>query len=201
MEKFFGILSALIVFASYPIYGIRVWQGKIVPNIASWTIFVIISISICLSYNASGATENALVTYGPLIGCSAILIITLLRSKEKKLSLLDSICLGLGILSIILWGVTKQDKSLVQYSLYLALFTDLIGLIPTIVFLAKHPEKDRPAMWVVFSVGYFFSIFAIKDNNFVNWILPIFMVIVPSSIWIPLIVYRVKNNTPLKYWI
>jgi len=201
MEKFFGVLSAVIVLASYPVYGLRVWQRKITPNIASWTIFVIISIGIFLSYASSGAKENSLVTIGPLVGCSAILVLTLIRSKEKRLSILDWTCLILGLIAIVFWFLTKQNPSLVQYALYLALFADLIGLIPTIVFLSKHPEEDRPAMWLIFSVGYFFSMFAIKENTFANWILPLFMVIVPSFIWIPLIKYRLKNNIPVKEWI
>jgi len=101
----------------------------------------------------------------------------------------------------VFWYLTKQNPSLVQYALYLALFADLIGLIPIIAGVIKNPTIDRPAMWMVFSFGYFFSIFAISDSTFVNWMLPIFMVIIPSLVWIPLVSYRIKNKIPIKEWI
>jgi len=202
MEKFFGILSALIVLASYPAYMIRVWQRKIVPNISSWVIFVLISIALCLSsYSSSGAGQNSWVTLGPLVGCTGILILALMRSKERSLTRFDKACLILGCLSITLWFFTRQSRELVQFALYLGIFTDFIGILPSMNFLTKHPEKDRPAMWVIFSVGYLLSMFAITENTFTNWVLPSFMVVAPALVWIPLVKYRLKNKIPIQEWI
>jgi len=201
METVFGILSAIIVFLSYPVYVYRIWQRKIIPNIASWSIFVIISVAIFLSYASSGAKENALTTYGPMIGCGIIFLVSLLRSKEKTINKLDILCIFFGCTSILTWYFTKDAKQTAQFALYLALLADFIGIIPSIIFLNKHPEKDRPAMWIIFSLGYFLTIFAIKDHTVSNWVLPIFMVIIPSFCWIPLIRYRIKNKIPIKEWV
>jgi len=202
MEKFFGILSVLVVIASYPVYILRIWQRKIVPNISSWVIFVLVSIVLSLSsFSSSGASINSWVTVGPLVGCSAIVIVALMRSKEKSLTKLDFVCLILGILSIIFWFFTKESKGLVQFALYLGILTDFIGLLPSISFLNKYPEKDRPAMWFIFSLGYFFSMFAITENTFANWFLPSFMVLAPALVWVPLIKYRLKNKISIKEWV
>lgn len=169
MEKFFGVFSSVIVFLCYPIYITRVWQRKINPNISSWTIWVIMSVAICLSsFSSSGGGENSWVTIGATIGCIGVLISALLRSKEKSMNTFDIVCLILGISSIVLWGFTKQSKELVQYALYLGVLADFIGLLPSANFLSKNPEKDRPAMWIVFSLGYFFSVFAITENTIAN---------------------------------
>jgi hypothetical protein len=111
-QKLFGVLSAVIVLASYPPYIIRVWQRKIVPNIASWIIFVLVSIAIALSsYASSGAGVNSWVTLGPLLGCTIVLIIALIRSKEKSLTKFDIICLILGIISIAFWmSLSKAEN-------------------------------------------------------------------------------------------
>jgi hypothetical protein len=202
MEKFFGILSALIVLASYPPYVIRVWQRKIVPNISSWVIFALVSIALCLSsFSSSGASINSWVTVGPLVGCSGIVIVALMRSKERSLTKIDLVCLILGILSIIFWFFTKERRELVQFALYIGILTDFIGLVPSIIFLAKYPEKDRPFLWIIFSFGYFLSMFTIKENTFANWFLPSFMVLAPALVWFHLVKYRIKNNIPLKEWI
>jgi len=200
--KFFGILSALVVLASYPVYIVRIWQRKIVPNISSWTIFVIVSVALCLSsYSSSGAGTNSWVTLGPLIGCLAILISALIRSKEKSIKIFDIVCLLSAILSIAFWYFTRQNRELVQYALYLGILTDFIGLLPSINFLTKNPEKDRPAMWFIFSIGYLLSMPAITEHTFANWFLPSFMVVAPAFVWVPLMKYRVKNKIPIREWI
>jgi hypothetical protein len=202
MEKFFGILSALVVLASYPAYIIRVWQRKIVPNISSWAIFALISVALCLSsYSSSGAGKNSWVTLGPLAGCTVIFIIALMRSKEKSVTRFDVVCLVLAIASLTLWYFTRQSKEWAQYSLYLGIFTDFMGIVPSVNFLSKNPEKDRPAIWVIFSLGYFLSMFAITENTFANWALPTFMVVAPALVWVPLVKYRLKNGIPIKEWI
>lgn len=202
MEKFFGILSALVVLASYPVYIVRIWQRKIVPNISSWTIFSLLSVAFFLSSrSSSGAGINSWVTFGPMIGCTATLITALLRSNEKSFTRFDLTCLILGILSISFWFFTKQNRELVQFALYTAIVADFIGILPSAKFLTKYPEKDRPTMWIIFSLGYFFSMFAIKENTFANWILPLFMVIAPALVWVPLVKYRLKNRIPIQEWI
>ena len=99
--EFFAVLSALVVLASYPAYIIRIWQRKIIPNLASWSIFVVISLAFLLAFKSSGAKENGWVTWGPLIGCSVILVVTLFRSPEKIMTRTDIICLILGVVSIV----------------------------------------------------------------------------------------------------
>lgn len=202
MEKFFGILSAAIVLASYPVYIIRIWQKKIIPNIASWTIFVLVSFSIFLaSFSSSGSGTNSWVTIGPMVGCTIILLSAIMNSKEKAMGKFDLICLILAVISIALWFFTKQSRELVQFALYLGIFADFLGILPSIKFLTKSPEKDRPGMWFIFSIGYLISMFAITENTFANWVLPSFMVVAPALVWIPLVKYRIKNNIPLKEWV
>jgi len=202
MEKFFGILSALIVLASYPPYIIRIWQRKIVPNLSSWTIFTLVSFALCLSsYSSSGAGANSWVTLGPLVGCSAILIVGFFRSNEKSLTRFDIVCLILGIASIIFWFFTKQSRDMVQFALYTGILADFMGLLPSIRFLKKNPDKDRPFLWIIFSFGYLLSMFTIKDNTLANWFLPSFMVLAPALVWFHLVKYRIKNKIPIKEWI
>jgi hypothetical protein len=230
MEKFFGILSAIIVLASYPVYILRIWQRKIIPNISSWTIFVLVSVALCLSSFASGGKENSWVTFGPLLGCTVILISALIVSKEKSMTKFDITCLVLACVSISLWFVSKQGEWIIEIiiysgvfpnlpnlmwalpgvnfltqnpesSLYLGIFTDFMGIVPSINFLSKNPEKDRPGMWIIFSIGYFLSMFAITENTFANWVLPSFMVVAPALVWFHLVKYRLKNKIPLKEWI
>jgi hypothetical protein len=129
------------------------------------------------------------------------LIIAIFRSKVISVNGFDLVCLILGTFSIVLWYFTRQSKELAQYALYLSLLADFIGILPTAKFLYKNPEKDRPAMWIIFSLGYLFSMFAITENTFSNWVLPAFMFFAPALVWIPLLQYRIKNKIPLCEWI
>lgn len=198
-EAFFAILSATIVFISYLPYAIRVWRRDITPKLASWIIFVLISFALILSYDDSGAKENLFVTYGPFIGCSAILIILLLRCRKKGIGKSGVFCLILGAIALVLWYFTEQEYA--KYALYLAILADLAGMYPSIKGAIQEPWKDRPAMWFFFGVGYSIIFFAITDHTFSNWVLPVFMTVIPATVWGPLVRYRIKNKIPIKEWI
>jgi len=201
MKETFALLSALVVLLSYPVYGWRIYRREIETNIASWSMFVLISVTFLLTYSASGAEENLIVTYGPVLGTTCILLVSLFRTKNLSLTKTDWVCVGITISSLVAWYFTKESKELAQYALYLALLADGVAIIPTIVFLRKNPKKDRPLMWMIFSFGYFLAIFSIKDHTFANYSLPVFMVVLPAFVWWPLLKYRIANKIPLKRWI
>jgi len=100
-----------------------------------------------------------------------------------------------------LWSYAYGDKELSAYALVLAIIGDLCAAIPTIKFLWKNPDRDRPFAWGCFALGYGLSILAITENTFSNYILPIYMACGASTVTSILAYYRLKNKIPLREWI
>jgi hypothetical protein len=50
-------------------------------------------------------------------------------------------------------------------------------------------------------MGYALNMFAIKEPTFANYVLPVYMIFMAMGIAMPLIMYRIRNNVPMKEWI
>ncbi|MBT4376728.1 hypothetical protein HOD29_05115 [archaeon] len=203
-QAFFGQLSGVIVFLALIPYAIRVGakdeEKRITPNLASWFVFIAISAAICLSYWSSGAKDNLYPALAMLIADLIVIMIAFIKKNKAKMGKLDWVCISIGVASIALWYFTR-NSGIVFLALFLAMFADLVGIIPTAKNAMKKPKSDRPFMWFMFGLGYCLSLFSITEHTFVNYSLPVFMTLIPIPIWLPLVNYRIKNNIPFKEWI
>lgn len=197
-----GLISGGLVTISVIPYSIRTWQGKIHPNITSWSLWAIIGLAILLTYRSSGADANV---WPAVFGFTNPLLITILasikKSKWEKLNNVEWICLVIGLTSLAMWLGMRQSRTLVQYALYAAILADAVAAIPTVVFVWHQPDGDRPFAWGLFAVGYGLAMLAITEHTFANWSLPLYMLLGSSSITAILAAYRIKQKAPLKEWI
>ena len=197
-----GLVSGLLVIISVIPYGIRTYQGKVQPNLTSWSLWTLIGLLLLITYKSSGAEANV---WPAVFGFTNPLLITVLvlrrQCKWKKPNSVELACLVFGLLSLGLWLKVRESKELVQYALYLAIVADACASIPTIIFFWTQPDGDRPFDWCFFAVGYGLVIFAITERTLANYILPLYMFIGALSIALPLILHRWKQKTPLSEWV
>lgn len=202
MKDLVGLISGILVFASIIPYGIRTYQGKIKPNMTSWTIWSVVGFALLLTYKSSGAGANV---WPAVFGCLNPTIITLFalrhRNKWEKATWIDKSCLILGIMAIIAWCFVHNNKTMATYTLYVSIAADACASIPTIYLVWRKPEVDRPFAWILFAVGYGLGALAITEHTLANYILPMYMMIGTLFISIPLVLYRVKQKTPLREWL
>lgn len=197
-----GLISGLLVVASIIPYSIRTYQGKIQPNLMSWSLWTLIGLALLLTYKSSGAEANV---WPVVFGFTNPLLITIIilrrQSRWIKPNRFEVACLVFGLLSIGLWLGVRENKEMAQYALYLAIVADLFAAIPTIVFVWMQPNGDRPFAWALFAVGYGLAIFSITEHTFANYILPLYMFFGSLSIMLPLILYRWRHKVPMSEWV
>ena len=197
-----GLVSGLFVIVCVIPYSIRTYQGKIQPNLTSWSLWTLIGLALLLAYKSSGAEANV---WPAVFGFTNPLIITILilwrRGRWTRPNQVEIICLAFGLLSFSLWFGVRESKELAQYALYLAIIADACAAIPTIVFVWTHPNGDRPFAWGFFAVGYGLAIFAITEHTFANYILTLYMFFGSLSITFPLVLYRWRQKAPLSEWV
>lgn len=201
-SEFFGHLSGgLVVLCVIP-YAIRVYQNKIHPNLTSWILWVIIGLTLFLTYKSSGAGANI---WPAVFGFTNPLLITIIairrQGKLERPNNLEIICFVFCLVSLGLWWQVHQNKDLAQYALYLAIIADACAAIPTINFVWSQPYGDRPFAWGFFGFAYGLSVFAITEYTFANFVLPTYMFFGSMLVTFPLAKYRWKNHIPLKEWI
>ena len=197
-----GLASGLLVIASAIPYGIRTYQGKVQPNLTSWSLWTFISLALLLTYQSSGAEANV---WPAVSGFIHPLLITILILRQQggwtKPNRVEIACLVFDLSSLILWLGVRESRELSQYALYLAIIADACAAIPTLVFVWTQPNGDRPFAWCLFAVGYGLAIFAITEHTLANYVLPFYMFFAALSISLPLILYRLKHRISLVEWV
>lgn len=197
-----GLISGLLVVISIIPYSIRTYQGKIQPNLTSWSLWSLLGLALLLTYKSSGAEANL---WPAVFGFTNPTLITLLVLKRRgewtKPNRVEKACIVFGLMSFGLWLGVHGNKEFAQYALYLAIVADLCAAIPTIVFVWTQPNGDRPFAWCFFAVGYGLAIFAITEHTFANYVLPLYMFFGSLSVSIPLIWYRWKRRDSLMEWV
>jgi hypothetical protein len=190
-----------LVFLSIIPYAIRTYERKIQPVPTTWSLWSLIGLAVLLTYRSSGAEANAWPAVFGLVNPILITILSVWRRTEwKKPTLSERFCFLFGVASLAMWIFLRRNANLPQYALYVAIAADICAAIPTIIFVWKRPDCDRPFSWVVFAMGYFLAIFAIPQDTVANWILPLYMTVVSLVVAFPLALYRLRKRTSLRHW-
>lgn len=201
-KELIGIVAGAIVFVTLIPYAWRVYCGKIQPNLTSWFLWTVISLALLITYWGSGARENV---WMAVVGCINPFLITVLVAvkypNKIRMSRSERVCLAIGIASLVLWFVFRNQKSLVQYALYVAIIADGCAAIPTAICYWREPSLDRPFAWGVFCVASMMNIFAIPEPTVSNYAYPLYMTIGSFVITLPLVLYRVKQRISFKEWV
>lgn len=196
-----GAWSGGLVFLSVVPYAIRTYEGKIQPVPTTWSLWSLIGLAVLLTYRSSGAEANVWPAVFGFINPAVITTLSFWKGgKWKKPGRSEQLCFLVGVISLAMWIFMRQNPNLAQYALYVAIAADVCAAIPTIVFVWREPDRDRPLAWVVFAIGYFLAVFAIQENTVANWILPLYMTLVALVVAFPLALHRLRRRVPLKLW-
>jgi hypothetical protein len=196
-----GGLSGGLVFLSVVPYAIRTYQGKIEPVPTTWFLWTLIGLAVLLTYRSSGAEANAWPALFGFINPMLIMVLSVWRGgRWRTPTIAERLCLLIGMASLGMWSFLRRNPDLAQYALYVALAADICAAIPTITFVWKQPDRDRPFAWVMYAIGYFVAVFAIPQNTFANWIVPVYMILVALIVAFPLALYRLRRRMPLNQW-
>lgn len=197
-----GLISGILVAISVIPYAIRTWQCKIRPNITSWSLWSLIGLSLLLTYKSSGAEANVWPAVFGFTNPTLITILAIIKKGEKtRFSALECCCIAISIASLGMWLWLRNNQPLAQCALYVALVADSVAAIPTIAFVLKHPDKDRPFAWGMFALAYILVLFAVPEHTVANDSLPIYMFLASGWITLQLVRFRVRTKTPIIEWI
>lgn len=136
-------------------------HGGTSPHQASWLIWAGLQYVIFKSSRDQGASASTWIALGYLIG-SATNAVLLFWYGEKKWGWLDYSCAALGTISLLL----LYGEHNLFWALVLAIVTDGIAAIPTIVGVTRYPQGESRLGWALFMLGAAINILAIGALNF-----------------------------------
>lgn len=137
------------------------WQylglhGGTRPHQASWLIWAGLQYVIFTSSRGPAAW----IAFGYLIGSSLVAVL-LFWYGEKKWGRLDVTC---GVLALISLALLYGSRDVL--ALALAITTDAIGAVPTVVGVTRSPQDESRVGWTVFMVGAAINILAVGAWSF-----------------------------------
>lgn len=155
------IAGALSCLAFIP-YIASILRGETRPHLVTWWIWVFLGTILSFSYYASGAPLFALIVpvvyvLGPLaVGLMA------LRYGEYGANAFDLSCFLGGLGGMALWITTGNPV----VALYLNLFVDFCGALPTIRKVARDPLSENLTAWILFLIANALNLLAILNSSF-----------------------------------
>lgn len=194
-----GAIAQFILAISIIPYIISIFRGTVKPNRISWFIWSIIGFAFWLITPSTADEITKMLTVIFMINPTIIFILTLFKGKNIKPDYLEKFSLTIGISSILVWYLFKDDSGV--FPIVIAIFADLCALIPTLRFVFNTPEEERPLAWIFFFLGSMIAVFAIENHSLESILLPVYMTIGSFLVVFPLVRYRIKMKIPLKNWI
>jgi len=165
-REIFGIIIVVQSFLIYIPYIYQTIKGKLRPQPITWVIACLSggSIGLILMFNHAGPGA-----WGYLFTAFFTLILSVVAFstyyKSTKISRSDIVFLGLAILSLALWLLSRD---LAVISVILLSISSIFGAVPTLTKVWKSPRSESLYVWAMFLSQAVFGIIATVNLDFVN---------------------------------
>jgi len=147
-------------------------EEKTELNRASWLIWMAIGIINLFAYFSAGEKETIwFVVVGALN--PTILFVLSLKFGEKHWYGLDTVCLVLAIVALILWKTTGNPV----LALAACLSADALAIIPTFIKVRNKPLSENLTGWFIGLLASFSNMMAVKEWTWTNGIYTLYMVV------------------------
>lgn len=177
MDKLLLVLILVFGFASYIVGLKEMLTGKYSPSVFSrvvWLLLAIISFAgVVVSHSTSASTLLAGVF---LVGNTAICI-TSFSKGSREIGKLEYVCLGILVISGVVWLVYKAPL----VSLSISLFAHLVGAVPTYKRVWRKPANESAGFWSLFFIASVLSVAASWGEPLKLIIFPIYFVLFDGS--------------------
>ncbi len=174
MQIFFWALSILITLYTGYKYIPEVLQWKIKPHAFSWLPWMIL---VGIAFIIQIKNHENIWWFGALAASTlvcAIIFILSLKYGEKNITRGDIASLTACLILIVFWLLIKDDL----LALLLICLIDTLAFFPTWRKAWIKPREESIGMYALSSLKSFFSLFWLWNPILVNWLYPLFLIII-----------------------
>lgn len=177
MESLLFILILLFGSASYLVGLRQMLRGKYAPSVFSRVVWLLLAIISSAGVWASQSTSASVLLAAVFLLGNAAICITSFWKGTKETGKLELVCLGLLIVSGVVWVLFNAPL----VSLCVSLFAHLVGAAPTYKRVWKNPTNESAGFWSLFFVASVLSIVASWGEPLQLIIFPIYFALFDGS--------------------
>jgi len=188
LHQTLGIIAGVLALVGYIPYIISIFAHKTRPNKASWFIWTLVGGLLAFSYIATGDKTSIWLPLGYFLGPFITAILSI-RYGYAEWSRLDKICVITAVMSLVPWLMANNPL----VTLYINMFIDLAGALPTIVKTYREPESEDFIAWFIFFIANTLEVFSVS-----KWTLagayPIYLFFLAGTIVLLILKDKIKEK-------
>lgn len=188
-HELLGLFSGLLAISAIIPYVISILQGKAKPHPISWVLWAIIAVTILINYWAVGARETIWLAVANFVVPFTISILSI-KYWKGRFSRFDYTCLIISLISILIWLIFKNAVVAVTFSIA----ADVLAALPTIRKTYLDPSSEDLKTWLIYVVANSLSVIAIKEWSYGVALLPLWLLLLSSTISILVIHGHIRTN-------
>lgn len=177
MKPLLYVLILVFGSASYIIGLKEMISGKYAPSVFSRVVWIMLAIISFAGVVVSRSTTASILLAGILLSGNAAICITSFWKGTREFNRLEFACLGILLISALVWVVFKAPL----VSLVISLLAHFIGALPTYKRVLLKPSSESTRFWSLFFIASILSIVASLGQPLRLIIFPIYFTIFDGS--------------------
>lgn len=164
MKEAFAIIAAILAIVGNISYLRDVFKGTIKPHPYTWFIWSIVSMTTFFGALVKGAGIGALPTGVAEAFTIVIFLFSLkylFQGKVGHIRMIDNYFLGICLLGLIPWALTKDPT----ISVVIVVLIDIVAFIPTLRKTWAHPDTERPLLYEMNVGRHILTLFSLQTYN------------------------------------
>lgn len=147
-------------------YLIDTLRGKTQPNRVTWLLWTVIgAITVAAQLSEKADWVFATTAATCLLTGSIFFASFMTPGAYWKLGKLDYACAVMAVSTLLIWQVTASGN----VALALAITTDLLASLPTIIKAYRNPESENASVYLAGSANALLALLTIDDWRFANY--------------------------------
>ena len=171
------------------------------PNLVSWAIWALIGWALFLvtQDNPRADTMTKIFAFILALSPTLVAVVALEKGAIERVGVMEVISAIIALVALGTWWQMKDNQGVLP--VMIAIIADACALIPTLRFVFRTPQEDRPMPWLAFSTGSLLTLVSIEQWNAESWLLPTYMMFGSFAVFVPLAWYRWKRQVPWREWV
>ncbi len=178
-------VAIFLTLYAYVPYLKGIFQGKIKPHFFTWLVWSIVTFIAFLIQIVEGGGMGSWPTIVAALSCFSITLLAI-KYGSKDVKRVDYIFLFAALFSIPFWILTNNPA----YSAILVTVIEIIAALPTVRKSWHRPKEEIMSTYILNTIRYVFSIFALASISVSTIAYPLGMVFMNGLIFSVLFIRR-----------
>lgn len=153
-------LSLAFTGLAYVFYVRAILKSDTRPTISSWVSWLLMDAAIFAAMKQSGTFSVQMLTF--VVGSAVVISVCLIKQASVGWRRLDTICVGIVALAMVMWAATGSAKLAILLSIVAA----VVGSIPMLINTWKEPHNEALTPWVFVLIGTTCALFGLDVWTF-----------------------------------